>query len=472
MNVDIAIVGGGISGLATAYHLKQAGHSVCVLERQARTGGNAVSENINGFLMEHGPSTVAGNSTDAMALSTAFGLDGERCNLGGDIACRYMVKNGALHRIPIGPMGFLTSDYLSTAARLRMMAELFVPRRTKPDGRRESVQQFCQRRFGVGFADRVMDPLVRGIYAGRAEDLSVNDIFPKLVELERRYGSVTRGMIASMGKGARMPGSRLMSWRHGIASLPKALTKNLGDDVQTGVAVRAIRHTGHGYVLDLGHAGRISAGHVVLAAQPHVAAGLLEKLDPDGADAASAITAPPLAVVFFGFQRAQVEHRLDSLGFLAASTEEDALNGVQFCSTMFPGRAPGGHVAVAAYVGGARNPDLATRPTAELIDLVGNKLKNLIGMGGKPVVVRVRHWPRGIPQYTLGHQARKQTLLGLPKRLPGLYVTGNFMEGPSVSACLSSAARVSQEIQEAYDRNLKHLRQGNITFANSHCISS
>ena len=160
MSIDVAIVGGGVSGLAAAYHLKQGGYSVVVLERQARAGGNAVSERIDGFLMEHGPSTVDGTSSDAMALSAAFGLDAEECDLGDGIRCRYLVKDGALHPIPLGPKGILASNYLSLPARLRMMAEPLVPRRRRSDDRPESVRQFCRRRFGAAFADRLMDPLV------------------------------------------------------------------------------------------------------------------------------------------------------------------------------------------------------------------------------------------------------------------------------------------------------------------------
>lgn len=445
MSVDVAIIGGGISGLATAYYLKRAGFRVAVLERQARPGGNAISESIDGFLMEHGPSAIAENSAEALALSQTFGLDNARCDLGDAIRCRYLVKDDELSRIPLGPMGFLLSDYLSLPGRLRMMAEPLV-RRCSADTPEETIAEFCRRRFGREFADRVIEPLVGGIYAGRSEALSLVDVFPKFADFERRFGSVTRGMIAGIRSGNCMPGSRLMSWRGGVGSLPKALAKDLRSEIRAGVTVRRIRRKNQCYQIDMGEQGEFSAAGVVVATQPHVAAGLLEKLDASAAAATGEIAAPPMAVVFLGYRRDQVDHPLDSLGFLAAASEGRSVNGVQFSSTMFPNRAPTGHVAVSAYVGGARQPELATRTVEELTALVRSELADLIGAHGQPVVARVRHWPRGIPQYGLGHAARVSAIEGLSERQPGLFVTGNFLVGPSVSACLSSAAGVASSV--------------------------
>ncbi len=445
MSVDVAIIGGGISGLATAYYLKQAGHRVAVLERQARPGGNAISERLDGFLMEHGPSTIAENSTHALALSAAFGMEHQRCDLGAGVDCRYLVKDGELNRIPLGPMGFLLSDYLSLPGRLRMMAEPLVRRRSA-NGQEETIAEFCRRRFGREFADRVIEPLVGGIYAGRSDALSLAGVFSKFADFENRHGSVTRGMISGIRSGRRMPGSRLMSWRDGVGSLPQALAETLRSEIKTGVAVRRIRRNGDGFQIDMGEQGALSAASVVVATQPHVAAGLLENLDPTAADAASDISAPPMAVVFLGYKRDQVDHPLDSLGFLSASAEGRSVNGVQFCSTMFPNRAPTDHVAVSAYIGGARHPDLATRSAEDLTALVRSELADLIGARGEPIVDHVRHWPRGIPQYGLGHAARVSAIESLNSRQPGLFVTGNFFTGPSVSACLESAGSAASNV--------------------------
>lgn len=438
--LDVAVIGGGISGLTAAYSLRRRGYRVIVLERQAHIGGNAVSERLDGFLMEHGPSTVNADSPAAVGLSRELGLDEGRCDLGEGVRRRYLVAREALCGIPIHPLGFFISDYLSLGARLRLMAEIMVPRRrdTKTE---ETVSAFSARRFGAEFAARVIDPMVGGIYAARASETSVAALFPKLVDLERRHGSVVRGILR--GRGRTMPGSRLFSWRDGIGALPCVLAARLGEAVRTGIAVRRIERHCDGYRLDVGPVGRLEARTVVIATQPHVAAAMLEGIDEPAAAAAAEIGAPPLAVVFLGFRRQDVDHPLDGLGFLAAEDEQRALNGAQFCSTMFAGRAPRESVALAAYFGGARAPDLALAPAGELIDLARSEFRDLVGARGRPVVARVRQWPLGLPQYCLGHCDRIAVLLETSQRRPGLFVTGNYFSGPSVAACVAQATETA-----------------------------
>jgi len=453
MSLDVAVIGGGVSGLALAYDLKRHGRRVAVLERQAHGGGNAISERIGGFLMEHGPSTLNAASPVAADFSRELGLDAARCDLGARVRRRYLVKQGALQGLPVHPLGMFTSSYLSPRARLRMLAEIAVPRRRDTDASaEETVAQFCTRRFGREFTERVMDPLVGGLYAGCADGLSVSAVFPRLVDLERRFGSITRGALHRRRANGRMPGSRLFSWSSGIGALPKALSANLGGAVRTGIAVRRIRPILGGFIVDAGPTGSFQARSVVLATQAHVAARLLEHVDQDAAVAAGAISAPPIAVAFFGYRRTQVEHPLDGLGFLTPVCERRAITGALFCSTMFPGRAPDGSVAIAGYFGGARAPDLGSLTPEALVDLARGEFRDLLGARGEPVVAQVRHWPLGLPQYGIGHGKRTAALDELSHRVPGLFVVGNYLRGVSAADCLGvarvTAARVDHFIAE------------------------
>jgi len=437
MNADVVVIGGGVSGLAAANDLTCRGHKVVVLERQAQTGGNAFSEKIGGFLMEHGPSTMNAHIPTAGHFSSEFGLDDRRCELGAGVRNRYLVANGKLSGIPVGPFGLLTAGYLSPVAKVRLLADLFLPHQS--DDEDETVMSFCTRRFGREVAERIIDPLVAGIYAGRAADLSIAAIFPKLVALEKKYGSVTLGMIHRRREGGKMPGSRLFSWLDGIGTLPKAISLRLGDAVRTGVAVRKISRCTDGFGIDAGAAGAINAKAVIVATQPHVASRLIADIDPKGASAAAQIHAPPLAVVYLGFPRENVAHPLDGLGFLTSEAENRNLLGAQFCSTMFPNRAPEGHVAVSAYFGGARAPDLACLSTPELASLARTEFRDLIGAKGEPTVTRVRHWSLGLPQYGVGHPDLVADLRTTAKRQAGLFLTGNYFAGPSVATCLVGA---------------------------------
>jgi oxygen-dependent protoporphyrinogen oxidase len=445
MSFDVAIIGGGISGLTTAYQLHNQGYRIVVLERQVRTGGNAVSERIDGFLMEHGPTTANASTPAAAALSDALGLEAQRCDLGPGVRYRYLTGNGHLNRIATHPLGIFTSGYLSLRARLRMLGEMMVPR--SADGAEETVAEFCSRRFGSEFSGRVIDPLVGGLYAAQASELSMRAVFPRLVEMEQNHGSVTRGALSGRLSNGRMPGGRLYSWRDGIATLPNCLTAGLGPAVRTGVTVRRVQVVPGSFRIDVGRAGAVSARAVVVATQPHVAASLLDGLDGAAADAAAAIAAPPLSVVFLGYRRAQISHPLDGLGYLTPSSENRALTGALFCSTLFPGRAPEDHVSIAGYIGGARSPYLAGRSPDDLIAIAQSEFRDLLGARGEPVIARVRQWPRGIPQYTPGHCQRVDALCGAEGRLPGLFVTGNYFSGPGIATCVAQASETAVRIQ-------------------------
>jgi len=437
---DVAVIGGGVSGLAAAHALLRQGHRVVVLERQVRAGGNAMSERIGGFLMEHGPSSVNAAGAEAETLSESLGLASARCELGTGVRHRYLLRDHRLHRIQTHPLGFATSRYLPPLARLRMMGEFLVP--PKRDQQEETVAGFWARRFGKDFAKLVLDPLVGGLFAGVADELSMSAVFPALVEMERRHGSISRAVLASRRAGGRMPGRRLYSWRDGMGSLPKALAAALGEAVLLGVPVRRVRQLPGGFRIESG-AGSVAARSVVFATQPHVATGLLEGLDPAGAEAAATVDAPPLAVVFLGYRRRQVEHALDGLGYLVPSCEGRPVTGTLFCSTMFPGRALEGHVALAAYLGGARAPALAQAPADELIAETRAEFRGFLGVRGEPVIARVRQWPRGLPQYRLGHGERMATLRGAEQRVPGLFLTGNYFAGVSVASCVTQACETA-----------------------------
>lgn len=458
MTGDVVVIGAGVSGLATAYHLAQRGHEVTLLERQTHTGGSAITERLGGFLMEHGPSTMNAHIPAAGQMSSELGLDALRCDLGAGVKNRYLVSAGKLSGIPTGPLGFLTARYLSPLAKLRILADFFLPQ--KGGGADETVMDFCSRRFGKEFAQRIIDPMVAGIYGGRASELSVSAIFPKLVALEEKYGSVSLGAMHARREGGKMPGSRLFSWRGGIATLPRALAKDLGTKIRTGVAVRRISPGPGGFTIDLGPRGRLQAKAVILATQAHVAAQLLDGIDPQAASAAGRIHAPPMAVVFLGYPRRQVAHPLDGLGFLTAEAENRKILGAQFCSTMFPDRAPEGHIAVSAYIGGTRSPHLARLPGPDLIRLARSEFRDLIGAEGEPGIARIRHWPLGLPQYEIGHQDLAEVLQTTARRHEGLFLTGNYLAGPSVANCLHLAQETAQAVHGYLEgRNETQFRQ-------------
>lgn len=460
MTHRVAVIGGGISGLATAESLLRQGCDVTVFERQVRTGGNAISEVLpGGFLMEHGPTTINASFPGIAEEVDRLGLTAGQVELGSGVRNRFLHDRGRLFGISTNPLGFLMSSYLSPFARLRFLSEIMRPRQT--DASEETVHAFVARRFGREFADKVIEPMCAGIFMGDSEQLSVSAAFPKLIELEQRFGSIMRGVIAA--KRGSEPGRALFSWRQGIATLPNALAALLNTRIHTGVAVTKIIRRARGFDIVTARNGKHQADAVVLAVQPHVAASLLETLDPEGTDALAHIPAPPIGVVFLGYRREQVAHALDGLGYLSTRSAGQVISGAQFNSTMFPGRAPEGNVAISCYVGGARNPDLAGLDDDALTDVVRGELADLIGVRGPPVIRRVRRWPRGLPHATLGQKNRLVTLRATSQRVEGLYLTGNYLDGVSVANCLASGQATAASALsglERISRRLGNKKQG------------
>ena len=452
---DVIVIGGGISGLSTAHDLMQRGLNVTVLERQVVTGGNAISQRFDGFLMEHGPTTFNASFPDAVAQIKALGLLESASDLGPQVKKRYLRDDGKLAGIATGPTGFLRSNYLSPKARLRVLTEGFRPR--KKGGDEETIHQFTSRRFGREFADRVIEPMAAGLFMGDASQLSIGGAFARLAAMEAEFGSITRAILQA--KRGSEPGRHLYSWRGGIATIPQALARALGDRIKTGVTVRRLRRSGQGFAVETA-TGTEYARAVVLAVQPHVAAGLIVELDPDGANAAGAIAAPAVNVVFLGYRRDQVAHPLDGLGFLSTKDPSCIVSGAQFLSTMYEGRAPEGYVGISAYAGGVRNPETAQMPEADLVGAVHTELAGLLGIKGAPVVTRTRRWALGLPQYTLGHMGRVETLKTTPDRQPGLYLTGNYIGGVSVANCMASAGEVAAKVVQELHLHTRQTQTG------------
>ncbi|MDP2795257.1 MAG: protoporphyrinogen oxidase [Sulfurisoma sp.] len=449
-NSLIAVLGGGISGLTAAHALMREGHEVVVLDRGATPGGRIRTERRDGFLVEHGPNSMISPAPDAEDLIASLGLGGERIDKGSGVRHRYLVRDGRAHALPLDPLGFFSSGFFSLRGRLRMLAEPFV-RRGPQD---ESVADFVRRRFGRELLDYVFDPLVGGIYAGNPENLSMTALLPRLKQLELRYGSVVRGVAAKAlaGMDPRFDPRRrnLFSFRQGMASLPRQLAAMLGSRVWSGVRVEGLRaEAGGGFYLSLRDSDCATSWRVdgvVVALPAYAAARVLTPLAPSVAAGLAAIEHPPLAVVALGYRRAQIAHPLDGLGLLTPTVEHRKVLGFLFSSTLFAQRAPDDHVLLTAYVGGARQPELAQLPREELIAMVRAEAADLLGARGDPVFDSLRYWRQSLPQPDLGHAQRIAALNELEGQYPGLVVTGNYVAGVSTAACIDAAIAAAGRI--------------------------
>lgn len=445
----IAVIGAGISGLTAAYALLRAGHDVVVIERRALIGGRIQSESCDGFLLEHGPNAMISPAPAADSLVDELGLGTERLARGTDVRHRYLVRDGCIRGLSLDPLRFFSSPFFSLRGRLRLLAEPFV----RPVPGDESVADFISRRFGRELLDYVFDPLVGGLYTGDPDLLSVEAVFPQLKRLERQHGSIVRGVLQGGSTGGRAFSPRrrtLFSFRSGVATLSGALGRALRGRLSQGTSLERIEPCAGGtYRLHLRQGfenSTLLVDGVVLAVPAYTAARVLAPLDAAVADKLAAIPHPPIAVAFLGYERGQVAHPLDGLGVLTPKIERRGVLGMLFSSTLFAGRAPDGYALLTAYVGGARQPELAGLGRDELIDMVTHEARDLLGARGVPTLARVRYWRSGLPQPGVGHGDQVAALRSLEQRWPGLFITGNYLDGVSTGACIEAARATAERL--------------------------
>lgn len=437
------MIGAGISGLTVAHDLASAGHDVVVLDRRPAPGGRIHTVRSEGFLVEHGPTSMISPAPGAESLIDALGLAHDRIGLGERVKRRYLVRDGRARALPLDPFGFFSSSFFTLAGRLRLLIEPFI----RPLHDDETVAQFVHRRFGRELLDYVFDPLVGGLYAGDPEQLSVSALFPQLKRLECAHGSIIRGVLAKRRAGLNGkfdPRYRgLFSFVNGMGTLPDRLTRLLSGRTRFGVRVEAIEPLRGGeFRLKLREGNSVSslrACGVVVAVPAYAAAKLLQPLSPEVGYALAAIEHPPLAVAALGFKAKDVAHPLDGLGVLTPTVERRNVLGVMFSSSLFRGRAPEGHALLTAYVGGARQPELARLPRADVEHLVVEEARDLLGVRGEAVFSSVRYWQQGLPQPDIGHHRHVDALRTLEAEWPGIFVTGNYVSGVSISACIDAA---------------------------------
>jgi oxygen-dependent protoporphyrinogen oxidase len=453
----IVVVGGGMSGLTTAWWLQRAGSEVTVLESGAAAGGTMRTVHDDGWLVEQGPNSALETTPLFGEMFDALGILGERAYADPASDRRYILRDGTLHPLPMSAGAFLRSRLWTPAGKARLLKEPFVGKGT----REESVAEFVERRLGREFLDFAINPFVAGVYAGSPEHLSVRAAFPKLYALEEKYGGLIKGMVLGARERKRRAEkakdrARMFSFAGGMETFPATIAKHLGRRIRTGV--RVIRCTvqegtgeGRTYRLDFEEAGRtltLDADVVVFSVPAFVAAGLVRGIDRVLADRLAEVQYPPVAEVFLGYPEDRLGRPLDGFGYLIPAVEKRRILGTIWSSALFPGRAPSGHAALTTFVGGSRNPELLGRSDADLVAMTREELGEIMGVRGEPAFSRVMRWDRAIPQYTLGYGALLETLDRCELQQPGLFFCSNYRGGIAVGDCVMSGHRTAGRVED------------------------
>jgi oxygen-dependent protoporphyrinogen oxidase len=441
----IAVLGAGITGLTAAWHLHRAGLTPVVFEKGARVGGAIGALRSDGWLHELGPNSLLEGAESVADFIDSAGLRERRLYAADAARQRYIVRGGRLVAMPASPPAFVTTGLFSWRAKLALLGEPWRPR--APHDREETVADFVLRRLGREFLDYAVNPFVGGVYAGDPARLSVRHGFPKLHALEQEHGSLLRGALKRRNASGG-PKGRIFSFPNGLEELTEKLATTLGPAVRRRHDVLAVRRHGPDWQLEVETAGSRSKetfAAVVCALPADALAALqLESAGPPGAlQGLRDIVHPPVASVFLGYRRADIRHPLDGFGFLVPEVERRNLLGSLFSSTLFPGRAPDGFVALTSFVGGVRSPALAGRDDDALRQIVHEELVQLVGAGAPPVFTHIHRWPRAIPQYELGYKRFKDAIAAVETASPGLFIGGNARDGISLANCIESGRRLA-----------------------------
>jgi oxygen-dependent protoporphyrinogen oxidase len=459
ISTDIIVVGAGISGLASSYFLTQGGQRVVIIEKSKSLGGTIKSERIQGFLAEYGPNSVLDTHPAIGELLAGIGLK-EKMEYANDNAKnRYIVRNGRLCALPMGPGAFLRSPLFSARAKLRLCLEPFIGK--SPAEANETLAQFVVRRLGQEFLDYAIDPFVAGVYAGLPEQLSVKSAFPKLYALEQEYGGLIKGAILGVRKRRKRKEvakarARMFSFGDGLSRLIETLREKLPATIHSDARICAVRQNSGRYEVEFDAGAdrwRVEGKALLFTIPAYAYAELPIAFDFPVRTALTSIYYPPVTVVYYGFRANPSRVPLDGFGFLVPKKEKRAFLGTLWSSAIFSGRTPEGGVALTTFVGGSRQPDNALLPDGMLDRLVRQELHDLMGIEKAPDVSVIYRVPQAIPQYKVAHQQIIEELAAFENSHPGLYLRGNFRGGISMGDVIKESQFNAQKILEFLANN-------------------
>lgn len=460
----LVVVGGGISGLAAAHGAERAlrdagatGIEILLLEAADTVGGKARTVRRGSWLVETGPTGYLDNEPAVDRLVTAAHLEKVPANPAA--AHRFIVKGGKLCEVAAHPLRFARSGLLSPLGLLRIAREPWVAKRT--DGVDESVWEFARRRLGVQAADRLIAPMVLGVFAGDAQRISLVSAFPRMAELEAEYGSLIRALIKLKRQkkesgGPAGPSGALTSFEGGLQRLPLALAEHGSFTVRTGARVTGIapRDEGGWRVAIEGDGEALPADAVVFACEAWNAAALLEPVAPRLARALEPIPHPPVIVCALGFGAEARRKTPRGFGALIPRSEGCRILGMLWDTHLFPDRSGEGELLMRVMLGGAVDPEVAGLDDEEIVRTARTDLKRLLDLDDAPHFTEIARWPRAIPQYEIGHREHvreaRDALAELAERRPGLQLAGNYLDG----IAFGKAARAGEEAGERAARGL------------------
>ncbi len=495
----VIIVGGGIAGLAAAYRLLKTAPDahITVIESDQRLGGKVVTDRVDGFVIEGGPDTFLSYKPRGIGLCRELGIENRLHGTNDKIRRTYVMRRGKLYDLPEGLTGLIPSRFgpmaksrlISPWGKLRMGLDYFIPPKSLNGD--ESLAQFVERRLGRELYDRMIEPLMSGIYAGDGEQLSLSATFPQLRQTELECGSLVKGMLTAKKKSksstAQQRGSAqnaggkkwaaFVTPETGLAEIIEALQAQL-NHVDMRLATRVIRVEPSSLTLlpdrekgtlplpDRERAGMrvylesgevLEADAVILATPAYVTAQLVGDLDPDMATALRGIPYASTVTLSVAYPLSDIPKPLTAYGYIIPRAEGRSILACTWTSTKFPHRAPDGYGLIRAFIGRAGNDDVLKHTDDELRHMVRDELRDVLGITAEPLLSRIFRWPQAMPQYTIGHLDRVAVIERRLAEHPGLYVAGNAYHGIGLPDCIASGEAAATAALKYFQSLAEHV---------------
>lgn len=471
----IVIVGGGIAGLAAAWRLQTlreesgVSYRISLYEADQQLGGKLQTEHTDGLTIEAGPDSFLSYKPAGISLAKELGIEDRIIGTRDTGDGTFILHHGQLEPLPEGitmmvptklrPL--LRSRLLSTPAKLRMAAEYFVPPRE--DDEDESIGSFISRRLGREAFDHMAQPLLSGIFAGDADQLSLASTFPRLRDIERKHGGLVRGMLhqrrnAPAPGGSSSPYPPFVSFAGGMGELADALVERLtGVDIHTGVPVEHVSRDEAGYRLSIRNGEPVTADAVLMASPAYATAGMVDLMDGQLSALLRRIPYVSSATIALGYRAQDIAGLQSGRGFVIPHVESRELTAVTWASNKFDGRAPDDMALLRTFVGRAGREEAVNLPDDALLKLVQDDLRDILGITAEPVLSRINRWHRAMPQYVLGHQTRLAQIDAALERHPGIELLGASYRGVGIPDCIDSG---NQAARRAHQRILGSLIPG------------
>ncbi len=477
---QIVIIGGGISGLAAAHRIIELSRTsqrpvgLSLLEASSRLGGTIQTIQREDFLLERGPDSFISEKPEALELVKRLQIESRLIQTNEQNRRSFIVKEGKLRPVPEGFQllapsriwPFLTTDIFSVTGKLRMAADLFLPRKELNGSNDESLASFVRRRFGSEALERMAQPMVGGIYTADPELLSLRATLPRFLEMERAHRSV---IFAMMRKHRSLPNQKgvsgaryslFLSLDQGMQVLTDALERTLSKSdlsnsetpkatVRLNTKIDSLKFVGsenNRWQLISERGETFEADAVCLAVPSYVAATLLKDAAPNLSRHLKNINFASTATLNLAYRRDDINHKLDGFGFVVPYIEKRSLIACTFSSVKFEGRAPNDCVLLRAFVGGALQPEMLQLDDDEIVSRVHDDLRDLIGTTAKPLFTEIARWNNSMPQYEVGHLTRCEEIERETQTLPHLALAGNSYRGAGIPDCIKGGEKAAEEL--------------------------